>query len=421
MSRSRVVSRVASPAAMRVSWAVGVIAPWCLGAGMLVSITADAGQQFAQGATTAPLDARAAMMPLDLVPRASASIGGVAPIGTGRAILREARLAIGAPEEFHTVPDEVAPKLVLKPNVRAFPLVDRARKGDPSVGLRPSFDAKLRNRGGYTSFVESDMAFRTDENSLASTFQPLDGEAEGPDSVARFEPWGEGETPTTTSPVASGSTTPGAGPSVITVRPAAVTMRLAQGATPAVPRAVALGSTTPAPADALPLEVAVATGIGVASRPNMSVAPRSIERQAFAGQTFDARSRKCLSEAVYFEARSEPEDGQAAVAQVVLNRAASGLYPKDVCGVVYQNRHRFKACQFSFACEGKSLRITEQESWATAVRIANAVMDGRTYLSDVGGATHYHANYVRPGWSRRLKKMDTIGQHIFYSLKPGQT
>ncbi len=421
MSRSRVLSRVASPAAVRLSWAVGVIAPWCLGAGMLVSITADAGQQFAQGATSAPLDVRAAMMPLDLIPRMSALTGGVAPIGTGRAILREARLTIGAPEEFHTVPDEMAPKLVLKPNVRAFPLVDRARKGDPTVGLRPSFDAKLRHRGGYTAFVESDMAFRINENSLASTFQPLDGEAEGPDSVAHFEPWGEGESPTTTGPVTGGATTPGAGPSVITVRPAAITMRLAQGATPAIPRAVSLGSTTPAPADALPIEVAVSSGIGIAGRGPVSTVPRSTERQTFASQNFDVRSRKCLAEAVYFEARSEPEDGQAAVAQVVLNRAASGLYPKDVCGVVYQNRQRFKACQFSFACEGKSLRITDQDSWATAVRVANAVSDGRTYLSEVGGSTHYHANYVRPGWSRRLKKMDTIGQHIFYSLKPGQT
>ena len=416
MSRSRTSSRVTS----RFVWAVGVVAPWCLGAGMLVSITADAGQQFAQGATMAPLDARAALMPIDLIPRTSVLSGAVPSLGTGRAILREARLAIGAPEEFHTVPDEDSPRLVLKPNVRAFPLVDRVHKGDPSVGLRPSFDAKLRQRGGLTAFVESDTAFRADENMLASSFQPLDGEVDGPDSVATFEPWADGETPTTTSPVASGSTTPGAGPSVITVRPAAVTMRLAQGATPAVPRAVALGSTTPAPADALPMQVAVATGIGAPGRAVSNV-PRTIERQSFASQTFDARSRKCLAEAVYFEARSEPEDGQAAVAQVVLNRAASGLYPKHVCGVVYQNRQRFKACQFSFACEGKALRVTEQDSWSTASRIANAVMDGHTYLSDVGGSTHYHANYVRPGWSRRLKKMDTIGHHIFYSLKPGQS
>ncbi|MFD0937255.1 cell wall hydrolase, partial [Methylobacterium trifolii] len=133
------------------------------------------------------------------------------------------------------------------------------------------------------------------------------------------------------------------------------------------------------------------------------------------------KEQRCLAEAVYFEARSEPEAGQAAVAQVVLNRVKSGLYPTNVCGVVYQNRHRYMGCQFSFACEGKSLRITDAGSWATATRVAQSVIEGRTYLAEVGAATHYHADYVKPGWSRRLRKMDAIGRHIFYELKPGQT
>jgi spore germination cell wall hydrolase CwlJ-like protein len=88
---------------------------------------------------------------------------------------------------------------------------------------------------------------------------------------------------------------------------------------------------------------------------------------------------------------------------------------------VFQNRHRYKACQFSFACEGKSLKITEAEPWRVAQRIAREVLVGKTYLSEVGAATHYHATYVKPGWSRRLKKTDKIGQHIFYKLRPGQT
>lgn len=406
----------------RFSWAVGVIAPWCLGAGMLVSVTADAGQDFGQGATLLPLDARAGAFPDDLIPRAPALTGALALPGGGRGLLREARLAIGAPEEVRAVAEEATPRVVLKPNSRHFPLVDRARRGDPTVGLRPSFDAKLRGRDGYAAFVASNLAFRFDEASLASTFSPLDGEPDGPDSVAQFEPWAEGETPTTTGPVTQASTTPGGSTSVMTMRPAALSMRIAQGASPAVPRAVALGSTTPARADGAPIEIVAAPSTGYAGRPaTATIVPRSPERPAYASFATDARERRCLAEAAYFEARSEPEAGQAAVAQVVLNRAASGLYPPSVCGVVYQNRHRYKACQFSFACEGKSLRITDQDSWATAVRVANAVMDGKTYLADVGGSTHYHANYVRPGWARRLKKMDTIGHHIFYSLKPGQT
>ena len=209
----------------------------------------------------------------------------------------------------------------------------------------------------------------------------------------------------------------------------------ADGSTPAVPRAVALASTTPAPADATPIEVAAAP----VSRPGLGVSPR-LDRGArgsvavariepgekpnyaeLVNPDNAAREQRCLAEAVYFEARSEPEAGQAAVAQVVLNRAKSGLYPSSVCGVVYQNRHRHLACQFTFACEGKSLRITDGPSWRDATRIAKAVLEGRTYLADVGGSTHYHADYVKPSWSRRLKKMDVIGRHIFYKLKPGQT
>jgi spore germination cell wall hydrolase CwlJ-like protein len=161
--------------------------------------------------------------------------------------------------------------------------------------------------------------------------------------------------------------------------------------------------------------------------PNATIINRASpgERPNFAALLADpdtaAREERCLAEAIYFESRSEPEDGQAAVAQVVLNRAQSGLYPTSICGVVYQNRHRRNACQFSFACEGKALRVTEPDSWRTATRIAREVLEGKTYLSDVGASTHYHANYVRPKWARALKKMDVIGNHIFYKLRPGQT
>jgi spore germination cell wall hydrolase CwlJ-like protein len=133
------------------------------------------------------------------------------------------------------------------------------------------------------------------------------------------------------------------------------------------------------------------------------------------------REKRCLAEAIYFEARGEPKEGQAAVAQIVLNRASSGLYPPTICGVVYQNRRHYNACQFSFACGGKALRITQPDAWREAQRIASEVTNGSTYLSDIGSSTHFHANYVRPRWARRLEKMDVIGHHIFYKLKPGQS
>ena len=136
------------------------------------------------------------------------------------------------------------------------------------------------------------------------------------------------------------------------------------------------------------------------------------------GVVANAKEMKCLAEAVYFEARSEPERGQAGVAQVVLNRVRSGVYPNSVCGVVYQNRHRYLACQFTFACEGKRLRTDEPGPWATAQRIARDVAEGRTYLPGVGNATHYHANYVRPWWARHMAKREKVGSHIFYYEAP---
>jgi spore germination cell wall hydrolase CwlJ-like protein len=127
-----------------------------------------------------------------------------------------------------------------------------------------------------------------------------------------------------------------------------------------------------------------------------------------------AKAEKCLAEAVYFEARGEPVLGQVAVAQVILNRAFSGKYPDTVCGVVYQNAHRHLACQFTFACDGIRDVIREPDMWERAKKISAEMLDGRLWLPEVGKATHYHANYVHPGWVREMKKMHRLGVHIFY-------
>jgi spore germination cell wall hydrolase CwlJ-like protein len=410
------------------SWAVGVVAPWCLGMGLVVSFTADAGQDASIGASLAPLAVRAAQAPVDLVPRAE---HWAAP-----GLLQQARLAIGDKADLVDRVDEQPPRGDLKRNVRVFPRIDRSRKGDPVVGLRPTFDAKLRRPGGMAALRASEIL--SQEETLPGSTLAAAGPAPGPDSVETFEPWAEGESPTTL-PQPTADTSPAARGATLTLRRAAATERMLQGATPAVPRAVALGSATPAPADGAPIEIAVAAGrpravarTGATSdngatgkvAASISYAQRT-ERPNYAALVGEAehaaREKKCLAEAIYFEARSEPESGQAAVAQVVLNRASSGLYPNSICGVVYQNRHRHMACQFSFACEGKALRVNEQPQWEQAQRIAEEVTAGKTWLADVGLSTHYHANYVRPRWARHLKKTDVIGKHIFYRLKPGQT
>jgi hypothetical protein len=130
---------------------------------------------------------------------------------------------------------------------------------------------------------------------------------------------------------------------------------------------------------------------------------------------------KCLADAIYFEARGEPELGRIAVAQVVLNRLKNPAYPNTICGVVYQNKNWRNRCQFSFACDGIRERITNKAAWASAQALAKRVLDDdkTLYIGDVGASTHYHATYVRPRWARRMTKKEKIGRHIFYQTYKG--
>jgi spore germination cell wall hydrolase CwlJ-like protein len=127
-----------------------------------------------------------------------------------------------------------------------------------------------------------------------------------------------------------------------------------------------------------------------------------------------AKAEKCLANAVYFEARDEPVRAQIAVAQVVLNRVFSPFYPNEVCEVVYQNAGRHLACQFTFACDGKSKAITEPDAWARAERIAKDTLDGKLWMPDVAKSTHYHDDWAHPNWVREMRKMDKLGGLIFY-------
>jgi spore germination cell wall hydrolase CwlJ-like protein len=135
--------------------------------------------------------------------------------------------------------------------------------------------------------------------------------------------------------------------------------------------------------------------------------------QALAAQAGDGRELECLSTAIYFEARSEPADGQRAVAQVVLNRVGRPGYPASVCGVVYQRAGGGRGCQFKFVCDGSMAARREQGAWITARRIARAVIDGDV-LASLRGATFFHTRAVRPDWSSRMVRVAEIGSHIFY-------
>lgn len=126
-----------------------------------------------------------------------------------------------------------------------------------------------------------------------------------------------------------------------------------------------------------------------------------------------ARALDCLTAAVYYEAGSETAAGQAAVAQVVINRMRHPAYPKTVCGVIFQGSERTTGCQFSFTCDGAMTRPPSPEGWARARLAAGAALNGFV-ASSVGMATHYHTDWVAPYWAERLVKMRQIGTHIFY-------
>ncbi|MDH4442593.1 MAG: cell wall hydrolase [Rhizobium sp.] len=134
---------------------------------------------------------------------------------------------------------------------------------------------------------------------------------------------------------------------------------------------------------------------------------------------FSAKEQQCLAEGIYFEARGESVKGQAAVAQVILNRVRNPYYPNSICGVVYQNEDWRNRCQFSFACDRIPDRITSPSHWRVAKDIAMAVTAGKIWFKDVGSATHYHATYVRPAWGPTMKRVEKIGKHIFYRTYGG--
>jgi len=157
-----------------------------------------------------------------------------------------------------------------------------------------------------------------------------------------------------------------------------------------------------------------AGGESVAGKDDVSRLESPAQRLGLQGDG-RAHAEKCLSEAIYFEARGEPFTGQEAVAQVVMNRVFSGYYPHDVCGVVFQNKNRHLACQFTFACEGKDLsRIDEPDMWEQAQKIAKDELDGKIWLADIGHATHYHAYWVHPSWVHEMVRLYRLGVHTFY-------
>lgn len=132
-----------------------------------------------------------------------------------------------------------------------------------------------------------------------------------------------------------------------------------------------------------------------------------------------SEEKQCLALNIYHEARGEPLDGRIAVATVTMNRVISDKFPNDLCRVVFQRRlnreHGFYVGQFSWTQDHLSDTPTEDAAWADALNLARNVYENNLSNHDVKDALFYHATYISsPGWARRMHKITTIGQHVFY-------
>ena len=172
------------------------------------------------------------------------------------------------------------------------------------------------------------------------------------------------------------------------------------------------------------LENSNASSLGVTPaslmlRPELGPAgdnPAGRFRFASIGALDGARDLDCLTQAVYYESRGESPRGQAAVAQVVLNRVRHPSFPKTICAVVFQGAGLGKAdCQFSFVCDGSMRGPRDEEAWDRAQHVAARALSGAV-IAEIGGATHFHATRLGPQWGDGLIKVATVGLHVFYKF-----
>jgi len=134
----------------------------------------------------------------------------------------------------------------------------------------------------------------------------------------------------------------------------------------------------------------------------------------------------CLAQNIYFESRGSSYADQVAVADVVLNRVEDTRYPNTICKVVHQGKYMRSwkdqnvlvpvrnQCQFSWWCDGRSDYPRNKDAWVRAQTIAYSMIYHGTHRGLTEGATHYHADYVKPNWIDDMQLVGTIGEHIFY-------
>ena len=130
----------------------------------------------------------------------------------------------------------------------------------------------------------------------------------------------------------------------------------------------------------------------------------------------DNKEYHCLVEAIYFEARSESDIGQLAVANVILERVRHEDHPNTICDVVHEWKYypRLHKCSFSYYCDGKTEVMYEKDSLSSVMQIATLALEGAT-VEDTYSSTHYHSRHVQPYWASEMLYIGSIGEHLFYA------
>jgi spore germination cell wall hydrolase CwlJ-like protein len=322
--------------------------------------------------------------------------------------LKGDRLATVTPEPASPAPAEAAPATedpsTSNASVKGAKTADAVPAAAESAKLDPELAAAL----SAPPLAQYDV-------SLSLEARPLDELKGASGAVAAVEPAPmRDHFSFKTSSLYFGSSSLGSAESMERWQPGEEPMIVLPGALPDPDLKVM--ASLPPPADE-PSKV-VESGESVAAKGEVNAdnqrAKTPAERLGLVDEKSRAKSEKCLTEVIYFEARGEAVRGQIAVAQVVLNRAFSGKYPDTVCGVVYQNKHRHLACQFTFACDNNADVVKEPDMWDRAKKIAKAMLDGQLWLPEVAKSTHYHAYWVRPSWVSEMKRNWKYGVHTFY-------
>jgi spore germination cell wall hydrolase CwlJ-like protein len=176
-----------------------------------------------------------------------------------------------------------------------------------------------------------------------------------------------------------------------------------------------------AAAEQIKFSVPTQTDVSVNGTDMVPVAERPVFRTSAEQTVLDKllREHKCLSEAMYYEARGEGVGGEKAVAEVIFHRLNTGRFGRSICAVVYEGAYR-PGCQFSFTCNGVMNQAKMTGPWMQTQLLAARILTGEERLYDTtGGATSYHAITVQPDWAAELIRTVQIGNHIFYRKPSG--